>query len=388
MRGLGAVFEKELSDHLRDHRSLASAFLFPVLGPVLFAVMMNVLAGWADSGTAPKLALRGVDRAPNLAKFLEAQGVEVSSAPEDYEKKVQDGAFDAALILEEDFAERWREARPAGAQLVFDQSRRAASAQVARIRNALEVYGGFVASQRLFARGVNPELARALAVDEVDLATPEKLAATLLNMIPLFLVLGAFVGGMNVAIDTTAGERERGSLEPLLVNPVSRGTLMGGKWLTTVLVACLAVALTAVGFALAMKRVPLEVLGVKARIGASEIAGMVASAVPLTAFASAVQMLVATYARSFKEAQTYLSLLLLIPMVPGLVLAFVPVERSLPLYALPLLGQHLLIEDILSGEGWSMLEWALSAAGVLALATACLALCTRLLSQERIIFGR
>lgn len=382
------VLRKELLDHGRDRRSLTSALIFPVMGPVLFLVSMRMVAALVDSEEPPKLAVEGRTRAPNLVAFLEQHGVEVLDAPSDYEAKVQDGTFDAALVLEEDYGKAWAAGEPAGAQLVIDRSRRKAQSQVDRIERVLEAWGGFIASARLMARGVSPRLAQPVRVDKVDLATPQKLAVTLLNMIPLFLVLGAFVGGMNVAIDATAGERERGSLEPLLINPVGRGAIIGGKWLTTVLVASFAISLTMVGFALAMQKAPLAVLGVKASLGPVEVAAILAAVLPLTLFASALQMLVATYARSFKEAQTYLSLLVLLPTLPGLVMAFNPLEPKLALSLVPVLGQHLLVNRIISQEGFSLVSWALSLMGVGIPAALCLYFCTRLISKERIVFGR
>ncbi len=383
-----AVFSKELLDHSRDSRSLGSALLFPLFGPVVFALMMTVMAGWADAGKPIRLTVVNAAQAPNLLAFFQRNGVEVVETKGDHEDKVREGELDAAILLSEDHAERWREGRPAEVVLMADQSRRSAGAKVRRARLLLEAYGGMVGSQRLIARGVSPELARPLAVEELDLATPEKLAAMLLNVIPLFLVMAAFVGGMNVAIDATAGERERGSLEPLLVNPVERGAVVGGKWLGTVAVAGLVVVLTLTGFMVAMGRVPLEVLGVKPTLGLPEALGIAGAVLPLTLFASAVQMLVATYARSFKEAQTYLSLLLFIPVIPGMVSTFVPMEDQPWMALVPVLGQHVLVDGVLAGEGLPVLGWVLSVVGLAAPTALCLWACARLLRSERIIFGR
>ncbi len=383
-----AVFRKELVDHGRDSRSIGSALLFPIFGPVVFASMMTVMAGWADAGKPVKVAVVNAEQAPNLVGFLTRHGVELAADAADHEKQVQDGEVDAALVLSDDYAERWQKGEPAELVLLSDQSRRASSGQVRRLGNLLDAWSGMVGSQRLLARGVAPEFARPLKVEEVDLATPEKLAAMLLNSIPLFLVLACFVGGMNVAIDATAGERERGSLEPLLVNPVERGALVGGKWLSTVVVASLAVLLTLAGFMIAMGRVPLEILGVKPKLGLTEAFGIAAAVLPLTLLASAVQMLVATYARSFKEAQTYLSLLLFLPVIPGLVTTFVPFEGSALTALVPVLGQHQLIDDVLSGEGLSPLALGASLVGIAVPSALCLWACARLLRSERIIFGR
>jgi sodium transport system permease protein len=383
-----AVFLKEWVDHLRDRRSLGSALAFPVVGPIVFAVMMSLLASWADRSTPAKLAVVGAERAPTLIAFLERVGMGHQPAPGDYEAAVQDGTLDAVLIIPEAFAEQFGRGRPAAVQLVHDQSRRSAGARVDRLRKALAAYSGHIGNLRLLARGVDPALATPLTVDEVDLATPEKLGAMLLNMIPLFLVMAAFIGGMNVAIDATAGERERGSFEALLVNPVPRHALVLGKWLTTALVACLAVTLTLAGFVLAIERVPLADLGVKVAGGGVAAALLFAAVLPLVLLASAAQMLVATYARSFKEAQTWLSLLLFLPVVPGMVLTFIPLQGAPVLMAIPTLGQHLLIEQVLRGEGLPALGYALSVLGALLPAAAALWACARLLDQERIVYGR
>lgn len=388
MRLVAAVVAKELLDHVRDHRSLGSALLFPVLGPVLFAVMMTVMASWADSTAPVKLSVVGGEHAPHLLQFLERHGLTTEAAPADYEARVTAGTLDAVLVIPGEYVERYESGRTARVDLVFDQSRRSAASKVQRIRAVLNAWSTSIGRQRLLARGVHPDLASAIEVRAIDLATPEKLAAMLLNMVPLFLVLAAFVGGMNVAIDTTAGERERGSLEPLLVNPASRAAIISGKWLATVAVAALAVLITLAGFVFALTKVPIEQLGVRASVGPLEVVLLVATLLPLTLFASALQMLVATYARSFKEAQTYLSLLLFLPMVPGLVLTFTPVDPQLLWYAVPTLGQHLLIQDLIGGASISPGAWLLSLLGMGVPAAACLVACTRLLRDERIIFAR
>ncbi len=385
---LFAVLIKELVDHLRDRRSLMSALMFPIFGPIALAMMMNLIASWADKDQPVELAVVQAERAPTLIAFLERYGIAAKPAPEDYEAKVQDGTLDAVLVIPEDFGSRFGEGRPAPLQLVFDRSRRSAGTRVDRVQQILQAYSGYVANLRLLARGVSPELAMPLQLEEVDLATPEKLGAMLLNMIPIFLVLATFVGGMNLAIDVTAGERERGSLEPLLVNPAPTRAVVMGKWLATVVVAALSVGITLVGFFVALGRVPLATLGVKASMGVPEAAVILAAVLPLTLFASGVQMLVATYARSFKEAQTWLSLLLMIPMIPGMVMSFVPFDGNTLLRAVPVMGQHLMIDAVLRGEGVSPLEWALSLVGVALPAVVCLMASTRLLREERIIYGR
>ena len=257
------VLRKELTDYVRDRRSLSSALLMPIFGPALFAVMFSVIASWNREDAPLVVPVAGAKNAPNLVAFLERHGARVETAPPDYEQKIRDGDLDLAISVPDDYGKDFVGGLPAALQLVIDGSRNKSRAPIRRVEQLLSQYSSQLGSLRLLARGVSPSLAAPLAVSEVDLATPEKTAAQLLNVVPIFLLLACFVGGMHLAIDCTAGERERGSLEPLLVNPVSRPAIVAGKWAATVLVAMLALLVTLVAFEVALARVPLQDLGVK-----------------------------------------------------------------------------------------------------------------------------
>jgi sodium transport system permease protein len=389
MRNLIAiVFRKEVKDHLRDRRSVMGALAGPLIGPLIFTVMFTVMASWFREGKPLEVAVIGREHAPTLMAFLQRQGATLTDAPKDYEALIQAGKLDAVIIVPADYGEEFSAGRTATVQLVVDNSRNQARSTIRQLNTLLEGYSGMLGSQRLFARGVSPELATPVHVEEVDLATPERMAANVLNIIPIFLVFAAFMGGMNVAIDAMAGERERGSLEPLLLNPVERSALVVGKWLTTVVLACIAIAVCLTAFLLAVHRVPLQDLGVKARFDVTAVFGMLATVVPLAFFASAGQMLVSTYARSFKEAQTYIQLLLLLPMIPGMVLSVSPIQSQLWMYVIPVFGQQLLIGEVMRGQSVGVLPFLLGALGCAGAAAFCLSITTRLLSEERIIFGR
>jgi sodium transport system permease protein len=389
MRALvAAVFRKELKDHLRDRRSLLSVVSGSLVGPLIFGVMFTVMAGWNRQDKPVELPVVGREHAPSLVAYLERMGAKLTEPPADYEAQVKAGKLDAVLIIPEGYGKDFTVGRTAAVRLVVDHSRNNARMRVMRIQRLLQGYAGLLAAQRLMARGVAPELASPVRVDEVDLATPERLAATLLTMIPLFLVFAAFMGGMNVAIDTTAGERERGSLEPLLLNPVQRGALVVGKWLATAVFAGVMVGACLVAFLVVVRRVPLQDLGVKVRMDGGTVAGMLGAVVPLALLASSVQMLVATFARSFKEAQTYLQMMMLLPMVPAMLLLLMPVQGKTWMFALPLLGQELLVGELMRGEPVGAVPFLLGAASSGVLTAVCLWLTARLLGDERIVFGR
>lgn len=382
------VARKELRDHSRDLRSVLSALLFPLLGPVALALMFQVITSWTAKDRALEVAMIGRTEAPALAEFLERYGVKVTEAPPDYEERVRKGTLDIVVIAQDDFAPAFRAGKPAPLSIVTDSSRAEAHARALRVRRLIEGYGLSVGGSRLLARGVSPELIRPLAVEDVDLATPEKMAATILASIPMFLVFAAFAGGMYVAIDVTAGERERGSFEPLLLCPASRGALVFGKWLATVAAALLALLVSVLAFAITVRAVPLESLGIKAAFGAREVGLVLAAAVPLLLFASALQMFLSTLARSFKEAQTYLQIFMVLPFMPAMYIALSPVEPRLWMMGIPILGQDLLLVDILRGEAKSAAPFVVAGAVSLLLTWVCLAATARLFRNERIIFAR
>jgi sodium transport system permease protein len=210
----------------------------------------------------------------------------------------------------------------------------------------------------------------------------------ILDFIPLYIMLAAFTGGMLLATDSTAGERERGSLEALLVTPASRGAVATGKWLAAAAFALVSVALTTILCVVVVNRIPLQDLGVRLFIDNWKVAGLVGVVLPMCALAPAIQLYLSTFAKSFKEAQSYLGFLVLLPMLPGLIGSLAPIKGQWWMYATPFLGQHLLLADIMGGKSMPAVHVVLSVAATLALAGLLLQGFTRLLRRERIIFGR
>lgn len=388
IRRILPVLRKEWVDHLRDRRSVASALVSPLLGPVVLAVMLSLLASWNRQDKPLTVPVKGGEHAPNFVAFLERYGAVVKEAPADYEAQVEDGRLDLALVIPDDYAADFARGEAPRLQLVVDNSRQQAMASVRRARRLLSAYVSEVGALRMYARGLSPTLANPVAVDELDLATSAKQAGNLLNAVPYFLLLAVFMGGMHLAIDSTAGERERGSLEPLLLNPVPRSVLVIGKWASVVLVTWIAAAVCLGAFMVILARLPLEDLGVRVNLGGRELLAICGALLPLTFFTAALQMLVATYARSFKEAQNYIQLLIILPTVPGIFLTFSTVKPALWMMAVPTLGQQLLINGAVRGETSAASWFALAALASVAGTAAALAVAIRLLRKEQIIFGR
>jgi sodium transport system permease protein len=383
-----AVFWKELVDSLRDRRSLAGALLLPVVGPLMFALTFSLMLEKFDREKPVELPVVGRDRAPSLMDFLEQRGVILKDAPDEVDAAVRNGTVHCVLVVSESYPERFREGRPARLELVVDESNEDASTTRRRVRGLLEQYSRSIGALRLLARGVSPSLASPLDIDQVDLATPRRRAAQLLGMVPMFALLAAFMGGMNVAIDATAGERERGSLEPLLINPAPRLAVATGKWLVVVLHGIAILALTLAIFRLAVAYVPLEQTGITVELGARELVAIFGVALPIAPFAAALLMAVSIFSRSYKEAQTYLSIMVFVPMLPGFYLMVNPKSAETWMMWIPTFAQNVLAVDLLRGEAVAGFHVALASAVTFAAGVAILALVGRLLGRERIVFGR
>ncbi|MCA9627355.1 MAG: ABC transporter permease [Myxococcales bacterium] len=389
---LRVVFRKELLDALRDRRSLFSALVFPLLMPLLFSLMFQALIERETPTARTKLPTIGLRNAPGLVEHLATHGIDAEAAAADLTPNpraaVEDSRADAILVIPEDYPQQFRRGRPAELELYFDDSRSESRRTARRAQRAILGYSQRIGALRLVARGVSPELLSPIRVEEHDTSTPSKLTAQLLSLIPMLALMACFIGSMQVAIDTTAGERERGSLEPLLINPVSRLGLSAGKWLTASLFGVVSCSLTLLTSLLAMSQVDLAKLGFHFSVGLAQGLRMWFVLVPLCTLASALQMTIATFARSYKEAQTYLSLVLFLPMLPGLLLSLSPMSTKPWMWSVPVLSQTQFLTDIMAGDPPGALGVGLAASATLLLSVLCLSLGARLLNSERIVFGR
>jgi sodium transport system permease protein len=387
-RGAAIVFAKEVVDNLRDRRTLLAALFYPFLGPGLILLMVFAIGELSKEAELPlKLPVAGRELAPSLISFLEQNRVEIEPAPENPEAAVRSGEKMLVLIIPEEFSGQFREGNPAVVRLIFDPSRNEALSSIQRAQALLGGYSHQVGQLRLQARGIDPRVVEAVAIENVDVSTPQSQGARMLAMAPYLIIISLFVGGMYLAIDSTAGERERGSLEPLLINPIGRAELVMGKAAAVVLFTLVALLETLAGFALILNQVPLErFLGVQMSLPPRALLSILLVSLPLMVFVVALQMMIASYTKSFKEAQNYISGMLLIPALPALLLAILPVSESLWLALVPTVGQQIFINQILRAEEVNNSHLLLSSATTLAAGAALLALVVRRYSREAILF--
>ncbi len=366
MRAVLTVFVKEFRENLRERRTLLSALLLgPLLGPLLFAggLTLRLERGVAEGDRGLELAVSHGERAPNLLAFLREHGVTVTSV--DYDetaarRAVRAGSREQVLAVDADFASRLEAGLPAPLELYGDASDLAGSGDSARIRALIGQYSALIGRLRLAARGIDPLLVSPIAVQDIDVSTPATRSVLILGTLSYLVLLTMLVGGMYLAIDATAGERERGSLEPLLTVPVPREQLIYGKILATCAYMLLSLTLTVTAFAVVLRFTGLERFGMSVNFGPRVALQVILLTLPLVPLGAALMTLVAAYTRSYREAQTYLALMLLVPTVPLAFAGLMGLRPHLALMAVPSLSQHFLITSLLRAEslppGWIALS--------------------------------
>jgi sodium transport system permease protein len=375
MRTLFIVFRKEFLDNLRDRRTLMSAILFgPLFGPLLFGLMISRMLEQSvvEADEPLKITISGSAYAPGLARFLESQGAQLTKkefTEADARTAVRSGHDTPVIVMvPEEYPRLFSAARPAPVLLFADSADSQTRKIADRARQVLGAYASGIAQQRLQIRGVNPTLAVPVAVNEVDVATPTGRAVVVLGFMTYFVLFALLMGGLYLAIDSTAGERERGSLEALLSLPVSRSALVGGKIFATCAYMCISLGLSLAAFVVAFRFVPLERIGMSANLGFATAGLFFLICLPFVPLGATLMTLVASFTRTYREAQTYLSMVLLVPTLPIAFASIYSLKTKPSLMFIPSLSQHLLMTSILKDESVSVLDVLVSAAASIGLA--------------------
>jgi sodium transport system permease protein len=388
-RPLFTVYLKEIRDALRDRRTALMVFVASILtGPVTLVLVAQFISGLEQKAALLKVRISGQEHAPALVNFLRRGDVEIESAPKDYETRIREGRLDAVIVVPPDFDDRYLAGEGAKVEIVYDDSRTESGPAIRQAERLLRAFNRETGMLRMMARGVSPDLTEPVKVQHVNTATPRQKGAFLLFLIPMFAILSPLLGGMTIAIDSTAGERERGSLEPLLANPVPLWQIVGGKWLAAWSFASAVAVLTLGGFVLAASAYAGRRLAALMAFGAPELASFVAMVVPFAAMTAAVQMLICTCGRSYREAQTYVSYLATVVSFVPLVVLFSGMKDSFWQLFVPVLGQQAVMSRVIRGEAVGLADWAIPSVVALAIAFACVHLVSRLLREEHIVFGR
>lgn len=377
--GAGAVFAKEIVDALRDRRTLLTVLLSSVLmGPLVLALLSGLVAGLEERAERRVVMASGLEHAPTLRNFIERQTYRVEPAPPDYEARLRASRLGEPVLVVPPGFEAALARGEAEVAIVSDSSNRQAETGARRLERLLDGFNRERGSLLLALRSVPTRLLQAVEVQDHDLASTRSRAAQFTAMLPFFVIMAVLYGALHAALDTTAGERERGSLEPLLTNPAAPLALVLGKWAAVVAVAMLIALLSVLSFLPARLLIRSETLQSLFIFGPPEAAGFLALLAPLAAGLAALMMAVAIRCRSFKEAQANNTVVILAASLLPLVALFNQGGEQPWFRWVPALAQYALMNRVLRGE-------ALGAADLLVpLAVGCLlsALCLAYIARH------
>jgi sodium transport system permease protein len=350
------VFRKEITDALRDRRTLAVVLVSSVLlGPLVLVALSAFIATFEERAERREVHVAGIEQAPTLANFFERQTYTVKKAPADFEAQLRASTLgDPVVVVPADFEAALVRGDVPIVEVVSDSANKQAEGGVGRIQRLLQGFNRERATLNLALRGISPELVETLQVEERDLASAQTRGTQITGMLPFFVLMAVLYGALNAALDTTAGERERGSLEPLLMNPAERFALVLGKWGAVASLGMLIAVLSCFSFIPAQWLLRSDTLAALFQFGVHEALLFLAVLLPFAAALSAVLMAVAIRCKSFKEAQANTTVVILgVSLLPLVAVFNQGGEQPWQLW-IPALAQQTLMTRVLKGEGFGV----------------------------------
>ena len=366
------VYRKEIVDALRDRRTLLMVLISAVLlGPAVLIAVSSLVASLEVSAEKREVYVAGIDRAPTLKNFLERQTYIVKPAPPDYEQQLRSSRLgEPVVVVPKDFESALLHAESPRLEIVSDSANPRSQSGSRRIENLLAGFGRERATLNLALRGVSLALIEPVRVDDRDLGSTRTRGTQFTGMLPFFVMMAVLYGALNAALDTTAGERERGSLEPLLMNLAERWAIIAGKWAAVASVSMLIAVLSSLSFLPAQWLLRSDTLAALFQYGLREALLFLAVLLPFAAALSAVLMAVAIRSRTFKEAQASTTLVVLGVSLLPLVTLFNPGAEAPWQLWVPALAQNMLMTRVLKGETFGAAQVLIPLAVCVALSVA------------------
>lgn len=374
MREVFAIYWKEISDAMRDRRTLmmvlASSLL---LVPVLLFVFSTVMSQVESQAIDRTVTAVNIKDAPSLENYILRQGYEIKTAPVDYEEKSRSKELiKPVLLVPENFEQDLQSAKRVELEIAYDTSNRQAEMGLGPLRQLLTGYARERSSLDLMMRGVSPELLQSISVKERHISRPDERRVTITAMLPMVLIMAIVMGGMFAAIDSTAGERERGSLEPLMMNPVSGFQLAIGKTAAVASVSILIVILTVTSFFPAQAVIANEALRAEFQFGMKDALAFLIVLIPLAGALSSLQIAISLTCKSFKEANVRNQLLSLAVSFMPMFFIVNPGKEPAWLTWVPVMAQTQMMNQVLKGEAVAISSFAIAIAVALSIMAASL----------------
>lgn len=388
-RLVGIVFAKEVRDHARDRRSIMLSLLFPMLAPVLIGFLLYTVSHANVQGRGERsidVPVVGAEHAPRLIQYFRDKGMsvrELEGDAEEFRASVFAGHEAFVLVIPEDAAG----SATFGIDIITDRTSPRSLSDTAEAMRHITSFGRAEAERLIAEAGFDPHIAVPVTVSQVNVGRAPSQAYLFYNMIPSMLTFMVFMGAVYLTIDSSVGERDRGSLEPLMSAPVARWELLLGKSLAGLLFTCAVVALNLLAFRFALLKAVEGTSGMAPPPTIDVYLALFLLCIPMAAMAVGVQVTIAAVTRSAKEAQIYLGLLPTLPLIPGLMLVFNPMPPTIGVASVPVFGQLALFLELTNGRS---LQPDLVIASVVSTTIAAVLvfwLASKLFERERMIFG-
>jgi len=386
------VFLKEFREALRDRRSLGLLLLFTIMYPLMLGYILNQQIKRATRPEREGIAMSviGADKALTLMALLKQKNVTVTPLPPTSDAQIdvllRDRKTVAVMRLPDNFTVDYAAMRPAKIELWFD-SASDTDARRRDIEEILQAYSANIAGARLLAHGVSPATMAPIKLQRYDTGSNAARSAGLIGSILGFLFFPAVMCCLSSAVDSTAGERERRSMEVLMSQPAHAWELIAGKWLAAGTLSIIGVT---VALALAhgiLMWLPLEEIGMSWRVTSLDLALVCLVSVPLSLFAAGLQIAIAMNAKSFKEAQSMLSLIMMVPMIPGFAVSMLELKTATWMYLVPMLSNQTLLREIAKGENIAALPFVLTFASSAVAAGIAVAFASWRMKSERYVLA-
>ena len=395
LRNILTVYRKELRDLLRDRRTLFGMLVFPlVLFPLLTVGFGEVQKKAIRSAQkkSVKVMLLGEENAPGLAARLrESDGLEVVPATGDYVQQINEKKLQAAVEFPPGFEQKATTGTETPRLAIYDYTAELRSEAAAdRIDEVASKYRDQVVVERLGAKGLTKELLDPVQTRAVNVATAEKVGGNKMGqLLPYFIIVLCLMGGLHAAIDLTAGEKERGTMETILASPVGRGELVLGKFLMVLTSSLWSAGLSIASYVVTLRFAPAYAeeftRGQAYTISLQAIALIFLMVLPLAVLFSAGLLTLALQAKSYKEAQSYTGYLMIAAILPAIISILPGVDLNAKLALVPIVNVSLATRELFTGSfPWRLI--ALVFASTTAYAAAALWLAVKMFQRESVLF--
>lgn len=387
MKQIFAITKKEIQDNLRDKRSLGFALIYPAAFPlyIAFVFFITVSIGSVDFEKESDLHVSGQALAPNLISYLEQNNFKIIDAPDNFKSAVEKLEIPVVLEISADYGDKLREGLPAPLKVYMTESDNDSDKAFNKIRTVLQRFGRSIDQRRLLVRGIDINLFDSVNVEKEDVSTEGSSGRAQGLMVPMAIIISMIMGAFYLAIEVTAGEKEKHTLEPLLTLPISRSKMVLGKFLALLAFCLLSLVVAIASFVVVFELIPIDKIPDIFNFNIELISKITIILMPLAAFISALLMLISSFTKSTKEAQTYLGFSIFLFFAPFFVMMWKTIPAVTAVVASPIISQYKLLDMVFKDETITTSNLLLSTGSTLICAAFLLYGAIWLYSKDRIL---